>query len=124
MSDILSVGLGAMQSMPEASQAMEPAEVSLTDKEKFEAAIQSDNTQEPVPVPSVGDAVVDGLASIKSYNDQKLKEINETSDINDPTFQELLKLQTDMSKLSMRGELVARASTRMNQNLDTLMKSQ
>jgi type III secretion protein I len=73
---------------------------------------------------NLGDRILSGLESLKGGYDQQFGQVQQALDGADPLdVQAMMKLQLDLAKLSLQGELMNKTVSKSTQNLDTLLKS-
>ena len=73
----------------------------------------------------LGDTILGGIQDIKEGYDKKLEKIDNSLSVeggND--MASILKIQLDLTKLMIQGELLNKTATQMTHNVDTLLKSQ
>ncbi|OZG74359.1 EscI/YscI/HrpB family type III secretion system inner rod protein [Hahella sp. CCB-MM4] len=74
---------------------------------------------------SLGDKVLQGLQNMKSGYDRQVGAVQESMNGTDPLrINSMMKLQFDLAKLTLQGELINKTVSKSTQNLDTLLKSQ
>jgi type III secretion protein I len=74
---------------------------------------------------TMGDRILDGLQGMKSGYDNQINAVQESVNSTETLdMQSMLKLQLDLAKLTMQGELINKTVSKSTQNIDTLLKSQ
>ncbi len=74
---------------------------------------------------TLGDKILHGLQSVKSGYDHQAGAVQESLNGKDPlSINDMMKLQYDLAKLTLQGELINKTVSKSTQNLDTLLKSQ
>jgi type III secretion protein I len=74
---------------------------------------------------TMGDRILDGLQGMKSGYDNQINAVQESiTGTETLDMQSMLKLQLDLAKLTMQGELINKTVSKSTQNIDTLLKSQ
>ena len=74
---------------------------------------------------TLGDRILQGLQHMKSGYDTQVGAVQDSLRSSDPlSINDMMKLQLDLAKLSLQGELINKTVSKSTQNLDTLLKSQ
>ena len=84
------------------------------------------------PVPLVADAqqanlgerILDGIQNMKQHHAAEVGAINKAFETPELDMQQLLKLQLDLTRLTMQEDLLAKTASKSTQNLDSLLKTQ
>jgi type III secretion protein I len=96
----------------------EPAQIASTSNESKVGSIGKDNT-------TMGDRILDGFQGMKSGYDNQINAVKDSITSTETLdMQSMLKLQLELAKLTMQGELINKTVSKSTQNIDTLLKSQ
>jgi len=74
---------------------------------------------------TIGDKMLTGLQNIKEGYDHQVDVVTSITSSTGPIdVKDMIKLQLDLAKLTMQGELINKTVSKSTQNIDTLLKSQ
>ncbi|MBF0442331.1 MAG: hypothetical protein HQK54_10535 [Oligoflexales bacterium] len=101
--------------------------VKVSDSEKFQALVNDKSSSgiQTGQETGLGDTILEGIQDIKNGYDHKLEKIDSSlSSEKQMDIATILKIQLDMTKLMIQGELINKTASQMTNNVDTLLKSQ
>lgn len=125
--------INAGQTQGGSSETPDPMALEQFNQQLSSEASNNDLSRQPEHQPfdltvseeTLGDKVLTGLQKVKEGYDQQVDVVTSVTSQTGPLdVKDMIKLQLDLAKLTMQGELINKTVSKSTQNIDTLLKSQ
>lgn len=132
-----SIGIQYLMDLRDVGANTHSPQAAASDIERFQQSMEGptvngidksaapDSLFSPAVSHSPGDKVLEGLQRLKSGYEHQFDAVEASLQKTDPlTLNEMMKIQLDLAKLTLQGELINKTVSKSTQNIDTLLKSQ